>query len=223
MLEGQLSGRVLIAEDTPELQLLEKRILESIGLEVGVANNGQEAVDQLNSNQFDLVLMDMQMPVMDGIEATRMLREQGYTLPIIALTANVMEKHRNAFDEAGCDGFLGKPIDKNELRNLLGQYLREESINVQPIAEEEVDEELMAIFQESAATYKQQLRDALDQNDWQQVKEIAHPIKGSGTSFGFPVLTEKAKAVCDAYDNDQLDQLPQLTRILIDELDSMPG
>jgi len=113
------SGHILVAEDTPELQLLERRILEGFGLTVTTANNGQEAVDLVKNNSFDAVIMDMQMPVMDGIEATKVIRASGNTIPIIALTANVMQKHRDAFDEAGCDCFLGKPINKNELLAVL--------------------------------------------------------------------------------------------------------
>ncbi|MBT7022980.1 MAG: response regulator, partial [Gammaproteobacteria bacterium] len=80
---------------------------------------GQEAVDLVKNNSFDAVIMDMQMPVMDGIEATKVIRASGNSLPIIALTANVMQKHRDAFNEAGCNCFLGKPINKNELLAVL--------------------------------------------------------------------------------------------------------
>ena len=120
----ELKGTVLIAEDTPELQLLERRILQSMGdLEVLVASNGAEAIQLTEENTIDLILMDMQMPVMDGIEATQKLKTGGYKPPIIALTANVMQKHRDAFFSAGCDDFLSKPINREELRVILNQYL----------------------------------------------------------------------------------------------------
>ncbi len=121
--KAALTGHVLIAEDTPALRLLEQRILEKMGLTVTAATNGKEAVDQARSNQFDLILMDMQMPEMDGIEATKVLRAEGNQVPIIALTANVMQKHREQFDEAGCDDFVAKPIDKELLSNVLRKYL----------------------------------------------------------------------------------------------------
>ena len=141
VLEEKLSGHILIAEDTPELQLLERRILESIGLTVTTVKDGQEAVDQVNQNRFDLILMDMQMPNLNGIEATRTLRQQGHTLPIIALTANVMQKHRDAFNDAGCDGFLGKPIDKSELKKVLKHRLskNQQAPHVQSSVEEEAN------------------------------------------------------------------------------------
>mgnify|MGYP003957812883 FL=1 len=121
--DHKLDGHVLVVEDTPELQLLERRILERMGLTVAVANNGKEAVDLATEQPFDLILMDMQMPVMDGIEATRVLRDRGYTVPIVALTANVMQKHRDQFDAVGCDDFMAKPIDKQKLRDTLKKYL----------------------------------------------------------------------------------------------------
>jgi CheY-like chemotaxis protein len=89
-----------------------------------MANNGQEAIELASAGHFDLVLMDMQMPVMNGIEATRRLRESGYEQPIYALTANMMPQHYQEFEAAGCSGFLGKPIDRIELRRTLMQHLQ---------------------------------------------------------------------------------------------------
>ena len=117
-LHEQLVGSVLVAEDTPELKILEQRILEKMGLTVTVVSNGQEALEMALSKSFDVILMDMQMPVMDGIEATRLIRDAGVKTPIIALTANVMPQHQSRFYEAGCDHFIGKPIDKQHARSL---------------------------------------------------------------------------------------------------------
>ena len=219
-LDEKLSGHVLIAEDTPELQLLEKRILESIGVTVTTAHDGQEAIDQVNQNHFDLILMDMQMPNVDGIEATRTLREQGHTLPIIALTANVMQKHRDAFNEAGCDGFLGKPIDKSELRKVLKNHLSQgqQAPYIQSLAEEEVDEELMQIFIESNTQRVATLKQALTEKDWSQVREVAHAIKGSAASFGYPQLSKIAESVQFSIDGGSADEAPQLTMDLLIEL-----
>jgi len=85
-------------------------------------------------------------------------------------------------------------------------------------ADEEVDDELMAIFRESATKNRQLLIDAVTEKDWQKIKEVAHSVKGSGSSFGFPELTEKAKVVCDSYDDGQLAPMAELTMDLILEL-----
>ncbi len=122
---GELfEGEVLVAEDNLALQLLERRILEKCGIKVTVVGNGAEVIQALNDRTFDLILMDMQMPVMDGLITTQTLRESGITTPVIALTANVLPRHRKQFEEAGCDGFIAKPIDKEELFHALRKYLR---------------------------------------------------------------------------------------------------
>ena len=112
-----------MAEDLPDLQDVERRILEAMGIDVTFANNGQEAVDAAMRQSFDLILMDMQMPIMDGIEATRTLREQGSKTPIVALTGNVMQKHHDQFVAAGCNNFVTKPIENEELVAVLKQHL----------------------------------------------------------------------------------------------------
>ncbi|MBT3967055.1 MAG: response regulator [Gammaproteobacteria bacterium] len=122
----RFKGTVLIVEDAPELQLLEKRILSTMGVEVTLVENGEKGVEQACQGVFDLILMDMQMPVMDGLEATREIRQQGVDTPIIGLTANVMQKHQDLFYKAGANGFLGKPIDKIALQKVLQCYLTEE-------------------------------------------------------------------------------------------------
>jgi CheY-like chemotaxis protein len=119
-------GEVLVAEDSLELQLLERKMLESFGVTVTMVGNGEQAVERVNQQPFDLVLMDMMMPVIDGVKATQILREQGHTIPVIALTANVMQKHRDLFRQAGAAGFLEKPIDQKQLTLILRQYLEEQ-------------------------------------------------------------------------------------------------
>lgn len=124
ILKGGLcfKGHVLIAEDAHDVQVLMRRLLESMGLTVATAENGMVAVEHAKQQPFDLILMDMQMPEMDGIEATRQLRAAGIETPVIALTANVMPKHREDFIDAGADGFLEKPINFEKLENFLVTY-----------------------------------------------------------------------------------------------------
>ncbi|MBT7308708.1 MAG: response regulator [Gammaproteobacteria bacterium] len=224
VLSTKYRGRVLIAEDTPELQQLERRILESMGVDVVVASNGEEAIEQVRGQSFDLILMDMQMPVMDGIAATERLRAEGNLTPIVALTANVMQKHRDAFNQAGCSGFLSKPIDRHELGRFLSQYLSSnEKVATPPSTgravvadrETEVDDELMAIFAQSAVTNKAALMVAISAKDWVQLHQIAHAIKGSGSSFGYPELTHLGKAVCDAIDQGEEASVSPLVMDLI--------
>jgi signal transduction histidine kinase/ActR/RegA family two-component response regulator len=121
--ELQVSGRILVAEDCKTNQTLIKLVLERLGLEVTIAENGQEVIEKVASEHFDLILMDIQMPVMNGYEATRALREQQVTIPIIAVTAYAMKGDCEKCLEAGCDDYLSKPIERRELLKKLRKYL----------------------------------------------------------------------------------------------------
>ena len=120
---SMFSGKVLVAEDNPSNQKLITILLQKMGLEVSIADDGQMAVDQCASNTFDLILMDMQMPNMNGYEATRQLRDQGLTTPIIAVTANAMMGDEEKCIEAGCDGYISKPINRSNLTEIIGLHL----------------------------------------------------------------------------------------------------
>jgi CheY-like chemotaxis protein len=109
------SPRVLLAEDHPTNRKVVALILEAVGVDLTVVENGQAAVEATEAADFDLILMDMQMPVMDGLTAIRLIRERekaagARRTPILALTANAMPEHARASAEAGADGHLSKPI-----------------------------------------------------------------------------------------------------------------
>jgi two-component system, sensor histidine kinase and response regulator len=133
--EPQAVLRVLVAEDNAVNQRLASRLLEKRGHRVTVTANGREAVEALANQSFDLVLMDIQMPEMDGFEATAVIREResqdGTHIPIIALTANAMKGDRERCLAVGMDGYLSKPIVSQELDELLETYLVRRTGSVQ--------------------------------------------------------------------------------------------
>ena len=106
--------RILIAEDTLVNQKLISRVLKSVGAEYQIVENGKLALEALERSEFDLILMDMQMPVMDGLEAANAIREAGLTLPILALTANTQKDDIERCFEAGCNAYLSKPFRRGE-------------------------------------------------------------------------------------------------------------
>ncbi|TIH08561.1 response regulator [Pseudomonas leptonychotis] len=118
-------ARVLLVEDNPVNQLVAKGMLGKLGCEVLLANHGQEALTMLETQAVDLILMDCNMPVMDGYEATRRIRQRSELneLPIIALTANALSDERERCRAAGMDDYLAKPFRKDELAALLDQWL----------------------------------------------------------------------------------------------------
>ncbi len=121
----RLRGRVLLVEDNQINQLVAQKMLEKFGLDYVLAADGQEALDLLETEDVDAVLMDCQMPVLDGFEATRRLRKQSKftSLPVIAMTANVMEGDREKCIEAGMNDYIGKPISVTGLKAVLGRWL----------------------------------------------------------------------------------------------------
>jgi CheY-like chemotaxis protein/HPt (histidine-containing phosphotransfer) domain-containing protein len=122
--QQKFTGHVLLVEDNLVNQKVASRFLERLGCTVAVANNGAEGVEAATSTQFNIILMDLQMPVMDGLTATRKIRESethGHT-PIIALTANAMSGDRERCEAAGMDGYLTKPIEVERLRNMLSKF-----------------------------------------------------------------------------------------------------
>ncbi|WP_166820405.1 ATP-binding protein [Thalassoroseus pseudoceratinae] len=117
-------ARVLLVDDGEENRRLLRLVLSRAGLEVVQAENGQIAVDEALSSSFDVILMDMQMPVMDGYTATRKLRDAGLEIPIFALTASVMRGDEEKCLEAGCSQFIAKPVDLDALMNTLSDVLQ---------------------------------------------------------------------------------------------------
>jgi PAS domain S-box-containing protein len=122
--QAKLSGRVLVAEDVKTNQKLCTLVLNRMGLGVTVAIDGNEAVEKALTGAFDIILMDIQMPNMNGYEATRMLRKKGITTPIIAITASAMKGDDKKCIDAGCDDYIPKPLDRQRLFETLRKYLR---------------------------------------------------------------------------------------------------
>lgn len=131
---SQHTGHILVAEDNETNQMLIAILLQERGLKYTIVNNGQEAVEEATHKHYDLILMDINMPIMDGISATKLLREKDYNKPIVSLSANVIEADIKTFLEAGVNATLNKPVVPQQLDNLLARFLDTHSVD------EEVDE-----------------------------------------------------------------------------------
>ena len=204
--EIRFDANILLAEDNPDNQQLIRILLEKRGLTVTLANNGEEAIERALIEDFDLILMDMQMPVMGGLEATDVLRKAACDIPIIALTANVMKEDIQTYLESGCNSTVAKPIDQNALFRELAQFLPNirgngtiGEMNSSPgddlaaqLQSSDEFKKLVQSFLGNLPSAQQALQQAMNEADWQQISAIAHSIKGSAGSFGYPKLTEYA-------------------------------
>jgi two-component system sensor histidine kinase/response regulator len=226
--------RVLLAEDSLVNQKLAVALLQKHRHVVTVANDGQEAVNAFQSAPFDVVLMDVQMPVLTGLEATTAIREleagSGQHTPIIAMTAHAMPGDRERCLQSGMDGYVSKPIRTRELFDTIELMLQRKPLPMSPndhsdasqshlsgplidwtIARETVagDEELLrdvldAFLQETPRLLKQ-LQVALDEGDASVVQRAAHTIKGSLRSIGAPEVAEVAFVLEQMGRESQLD------------------
>jgi CheY-like chemotaxis protein len=117
------SGRVLVVEDNLTNQMLIKLLLGKLGFVITIVQNGIEAVEAVENQQFELILMDMQMPEMNGCDATEKLRSLGVKTPIIAMTASIDEDDKKRCMQAGCDDYIPKPIDRAHLVKVISHHL----------------------------------------------------------------------------------------------------
>jgi CheY-like chemotaxis protein/HPt (histidine-containing phosphotransfer) domain-containing protein len=213
---GVLRGvRILLAEDSIDNQLLLRTVLGNAGAEVEVVENGRLAVERAQAGTFDVVLMDMNMPEMDGYEATRRLRDGGYSRPILALTANAMSGDCAQCLAAGCDAHLAKPIDRRQLIETVAQYAQCKATQTDAptaspsralspgrsdgIASQFADDpqlvEILPEFVERLPNQLDALCKALEEERLEDVERLAHRIKGAGGSYGYPTLSEVARSL----------------------------
>jgi signal transduction histidine kinase/DNA-binding response OmpR family regulator len=202
---SERSLRVLLAEDNPVNQTLAIRILEKLGHKVQVANNGKEVLGRFQAEEFDLILMDIQMPEMDGLEATTAIRTAesgtGKHMPIVAMTAHAMKGDREKCLSAGMDGYLSKPIRIDELKQAMSEVNKipkmvqsSEQNSFRAIGQLELllesvmgDRTLLTEMAElwlaDSAKQETQIRNGLDSADAIMVQRAAHAIKGSVGTF----------------------------------------
>ena len=115
--------RVLVVENDPLNQILMKLYLDKFGFDISVVDDGQEAIERVDEDEFDLIFMDIRMPRVNGFQATGIIKEKGLITPVIAMTADVADGGERRCLEAGCDAFLSKPIIKKDLHKILEQFL----------------------------------------------------------------------------------------------------
>jgi signal transduction histidine kinase/CheY-like chemotaxis protein len=213
--EIRLIGDVLLAEDGEDNRQLLTTFLEQAGVRVTHVADGEAAVRLARSRRFDLILLDMQMPIMDGYHAASDLRSGGYARPIVALTAHAMAEDRLKCLAAGCTDYLSKPIDRNRLLTTCAAYLPAD-VAPAPAAEGPAandappsplrstlarDGRVARVLERFIANLPErvvQLRQAVEANDLAALRHAVHNLKGAGAGYGFSALSQRSGVVEDA-------------------------
>ena len=210
--------KVLVVEDNPINQKVAIGMLKTLGIDASyVAENGKDALDQLMKYEFDLIFMDMQMPVLDGVETTRKIRNStsgviNTKIPIIAMTANAMKGAEEVCKKAGMDDYIAKPIKLEQLSEMVGKWLQK--IQKEPIKSEPVKKtvqvegvifdkavmmenlgnnmdlinDIMAIFLENTASNLKKMDALLAKDEFEEAAKVAHAIKGSSGNVTSEIL-----------------------------------
>ena len=191
-----LHGEILLAEDTKDNQLLVRAFLKNTNVHLTTVENGQEAINAALQGTFDLILMDIQMPVINGLQATCHLRNKGWTGPIVALTANIMPEDCQRYLDNGFNDVIGKPINRALFMEKISSYLVENT-NEKLIFSTLLDDNpdfLPAVeyFVQQTDDECQKLTLSLTDKNWHELKQQLHRLKGSGGGVGFPLVTELA-------------------------------
>lgn len=245
--EASRKLRILLAEDNPVNQVVVLRMLEKMGHTVEIARNGQEAVSFTKVEPFDLVFMDVQMPEMDGLTATRSIREREKQtrihIPIIAMTAHAMKGDKERCLDAGMDGYISKPVDSREIEHILvtlpvaGTTMRglraAETAPASPVpwnrakALEKVDgdeqllQEVIQIFLEESPKQVADLRQALTEGNSELLERAAHSLKGALGYLGVLDACQKARDLEQLGRNRNLAQAAEIFAVFETEMSTV--
>lgn len=244
LIKDQLKNyRALVVDDHPVNILFAKKLMKKLGFEhVDTAHNGQEAVDQYNAGHYDIIVMDCQMPEMDGYEATKIIRQQEQErglderVPIIAITADAIKGAEERCLEYGMDCYLTKPLNPAHLVQALEMHLLKnpptcsQEISAQNNAQEisspidwehlhmfidtpEEEKQLLDLFFEQTEMNLRELEGHFQADDRDNWKKTAHRMKGAAANLGAFPLSEACKAAEHNYEHDQDEKLCMLTAI----------
>ena len=229
--------RILFVEDNASIQWVGEKILERAGYAVQLAGNGLEAIQKFEQGQFDLILMDVEMPQMDGLEATRLIREReaasGRRIPILAMTAYATRADQDECFQAGMDGCLVKPFTPEKLAQAIERFRPDASIGLsaphfdrevglQAVGgnEEFLREAVQVFLGQDLPRHLAQLRDGLSQGNARRVRAAAHGLKGTLGSFGGVAACNLARRLEALAEQGDLDHAQSLLQELVTEIRS---
>ena len=201
--DHKIEGRILVAEDNPTNQLLISRILSKLNIKHHLVANGLEVIKELQENYYDLVLMDCQMPELDGYETTKIIRDNNEDLPndipIIALTANVINNEQQHCLDVGMNDYLSKPIELNLLIEKLDHFLGQDYLidlkvfnNLRDDLGDDTVSEIIISYLKTSDKIVTEMQQALSEKNIKRINQLAHTLKSSSMSLGAMFLGAKA-------------------------------
>jgi len=224
-MDGSLSDlRILVAEDNEINQRMVSSMLSRLDIEADFASNGHEAVDRVLSASYDIILMDMMMPGMNGLDATREIRrrETGEPVHIVALTANASGEHRTECLQSGMDDYLAKPFTKQALETIIRKIYRAShapevdrsrfdafQASLGPDSEEFMSD-LIGDFLTEANRFRSEIHSGLDERNADAIRRAAHTLSSNSRTFGAERLAATCRDIENMATENRLDEINPL-------------
>lgn len=209
--------RVLLAEDNAVNQAVAVQTLTALGCSVDVAANGNQVLERLRVGQYDLLLLDCEMPELDGYQTAQIIRRQEgpvKRLPIVALTAHAMPGEREKCLAAGMDAHLAKPIRDDELQRVLGRWGQTRQPALPPTSSS-ANERLVQLFKAEAGELMASMRDAIERDDLEALRRAAHQLKGSAATMKLAPMV----SICQRLETQARNRIPDGLGALYGELE----
>lgn len=216
-------GNVLIVEDNKTNQFIAKTLLESIGFTATVADHGEDGLRLWHENNYDIILMDLHMPVMNGYDATRTIRKEDQDIPIVAMTADALDTVKEKCLAYGFDHFISKPFDpdnfKEEIqeiffdknKDIMESVIVNRSVGLKMMGgSESLYDEIVQIFLLENVNTLNQLADAIERGDHITGRDIMHKVKSSSASLGSESVSSIARSLQEAFESNNEEQIQLL-------------
>ncbi|MBI9010720.1 MAG: transporter substrate-binding domain-containing protein [Clostridiales bacterium] len=230
--DQNLTGKVLIVEDNKTNQLIAKSLLETIGVEVVLADHGKDANEKFDSEHFDIILMDLHMPVMNGYEAAKRIRAKNTTIPIIAMTADAVDGVKEKCHAFGMNHFISKPFDPEQFIFEVKTMLRTGEVNddtdsilkseiglQQMGGDEKLYKQVLAVFLDENVETIQNINQSVEDKDYEKAIAIVHKIKSSAGSIGSEKVMNIASDLQKALIENKSEEIILLKEHFVEQVD----